>query len=70
MSFLNQLRQDTVDFATPTISCQSTADLNLVIAKLKATRIHRIFVADDATGYVPLKVVSLTDILRFIVKHG
>jgi len=68
MTFLNQLRQDNVEDQAPTISCHSTSSLKTVIEKLYATKIHRLFVADDQTNYSPTKVVSLTDILRFMIK--
>lgn len=67
MAFLNKLRQENVDVISPAISCHSKASLKLVIEKLKVTRIHRIFIADDETGYLPSRVVSLSDILRFIL---
>lgn len=52
---------------SPTIAVHPDATLEKVIGKLTATRIHRLFVADDAQGYKPIAVISITDILRYVL---
>jgi len=68
-SFLKAIRQESVDLdKVPTISCTTNDSLSLLVAKLYATKVHRMFIADDSHGYKPFSVVSLTDILRYITK--
>jgi len=69
LTFLNAIRQESIDIKSPTISCSSHDTLEIVIGKLASTKIHRIFVADDNSGYKPVAVVSITDILRYAVKN-
>jgi len=68
-SFLNAIRQESIDIRSPTISCSSHDTLEIVIGKLASTKIHRIFIADDNNGYRPTIVLSITDILRYAIKH-
>jgi len=68
-TFLNRIRQENVENEmSPTISCNSHDSLATAIGKLASTQIHKLFVADDANGYKPACVLSITDILRYIVK--
>jgi len=41
-----------------------------IIGKLSATKVHRLFVADDESGYKPVAVVSITDVLRYILSSA
>jgi len=68
MQFLNLIRQESLTETSPTIACSSKDTLGTVIAKLAVTKIHRIFVADDISGYRPSAVISITDIMRHIIK--
>jgi len=69
MSFLNKIRQETIDITAPTITCKSTDHLSMAIGKISSTKVHRLFIADDADGYKPATCLSITDILRYIVSH-
>ena len=51
----------------PTITCKSTDSLALAIGKLSSTKVHRLFIADDETGYKPIACLSITDVLKFVV---
>jgi len=68
MQYLKKIRQESVEIRTPTISCSSNDSLATLIGKLAATKVHKIFIADDSGGYKPDRVVSITDILRYLVK--
>jgi len=68
MSFLNQIRDENIDIPIPTITCNMKSPLALVIGKLAATRVHRLYVVANDHDYTPQRVVSLTDILKFIFK--
>jgi len=67
--FLKIIRQESIDIMSPTISCSTHDTLSTAISKLAATKIHKIFVADDSDNYTPSAVVSITDILRYLCKH-
>jgi len=64
MTFLNQIRQTQIDIISPVIAVNQNDSLGLVIGKLAATRVHRIFVVNQ--DYHPVRVISLSDILKFI----
>jgi hypothetical protein len=51
----------------PTITCSSKDSLHMAIGKLFSTKVHRLFIADDAEGYKPSSCLSITDVLRLIV---
>jgi len=68
MTYLNQIRQESIEIKSPTISVSGNDTLAVVIGKLASTRVHKLFVADDVTGYKPDQCISLTDILKLIVK--
>eukprot|EP01112_Ceratiomyxa_fruticulosa_P005530 TRINITY_DN1619_c0_g1_i1.p1 TRINITY_DN1619_c0_g1~~TRINITY_DN1619_c0_g1_i1.p1 ORF type:complete len:311 (-),score=37.64 TRINITY_DN1619_c0_g1_i1:275-1207(-) len=64
MQFLNQIRQLQIDIISPSISCGEHDTMGKVISKLAATRVHRLFIVD--AEFKPVKVVSISDILKFI----
>jgi len=64
MQFLNQIRNLNIDITVPVITIVPEDPFSLVISKLAATRVHRVFVVD--TKYHPTKVISITDVLRLI----
>jgi CBS domain-containing protein len=68
MEFLKIIRQESIEIKSPTISVSTHDTLAVAISKLASTKIHKLFVADDQDGYKPLAVVSLTDILRYLLK--
>ena len=63
------IRQHDVGNArNPTISVAADSTLQHVIAKLAATKIHRLFVVESQTwSHKPIGVVSLTDILHVLL---
>jgi len=69
LGFLNAIRQQSIDIKSPTISCSTHDSFDTLIGKLASTKIHRLFIADDNSGYRPIAVISITDILRYAVKN-
>jgi len=67
MQFLNKIRSTSVDITAPVISCHQHDQLSLLIGKMAATRVHRVFVVSDA--YKPVRVVSIVDILKYVVEQ-
>jgi len=67
MQFLNMIRQESLRATVPVLVCEETSTLGAVIAKLAATREHRIFVIDSSKSFKPIKVISLSDVLAAIV---
>lgn len=70
MSFLARIRDENIDITAPTFCVCLHDPLSLVIGKLAATRVHRIYVTKSAEDYKPVRVVSITDILRSVLKEG
>jgi len=66
MQFLNKIRQESIDIKSPTISVRENETLKMVVAKLAATKIHRVFVTTPE--YTPIRVVSVQDIIKYICK--
>eukprot|EP01111_Echinosteliopsis_oligospora_P012990 TRINITY_DN454_c0_g1_i1.p1 TRINITY_DN454_c0_g1~~TRINITY_DN454_c0_g1_i1.p1 ORF type:complete len:312 (-),score=63.61 TRINITY_DN454_c0_g1_i1:155-1090(-) len=62
MQFLNEIRSDNIDICTPVITCHTHDNLALLISKLVATKVHRVFIVED--DFKPLRVVSVVDILK------
>eukprot|EP00475_Leptophrys_vorax_P014616 TRINITY_DN2090_c0_g1_i2.p1 TRINITY_DN2090_c0_g1~~TRINITY_DN2090_c0_g1_i2.p1 ORF type:complete len:146 (-),score=45.28 TRINITY_DN2090_c0_g1_i2:28-465(-) len=67
MQFLNMIRQESLRATVPVLVCEETSTLGSVVAKLAATREHRIFVIDSNKSFKPIKVISLSDVLAAIV---
>eukprot|EP00008_Paramoeba_atlantica_P008976 CAMPEP_0201476146 /NCGR_PEP_ID=MMETSP0151_2-20130828/1426_1 /ASSEMBLY_ACC=CAM_ASM_000257 /TAXON_ID=200890 /ORGANISM="Paramoeba atlantica, Strain 621/1 / CCAP 1560/9" /LENGTH=204 /DNA_ID=CAMNT_0047856437 /DNA_START=459 /DNA_END=1073 /DNA_ORIENTATION=- len=65
LKFLQVIRSQDIDIQVPALNCSDKDSIGFVIQKLEVTRQHRIYVADQA--FHPIKVVSLTDILRWCV---
>jgi len=65
---LKKIRQESIDIKSPTISVSPKDSVETAIGKLSSTKIHKLFVADDHEGYKPEAVVSITDILRYLLK--
>jgi len=64
MQFLNQIRSLNIDITVPVITVTPEDTFSLVISKLAATRVHRVFMVDGK--FHPTKVISITDVMRFI----
>jgi len=69
MEVLKTIRQESIEIKSPTISVSSKDTVDVVIGKLASTKIHKLFVADDVDGYRPIAVVSITDVLRYLLSH-
>jgi len=67
IEFLNKIRRLDLSTRAPSFTCRSEDSLYHLIGKLSATKAHRVFIVDD--HYRPTRVVSLTDIIRAILKH-
>jgi CBS domain-containing protein len=66
--FVKHLRQFALDIKSPTITVFGSAKFELVIGKLAATKVHRLFVVDDETHFRPLRVISLADVLSAVLQ--
>jgi 5'-AMP-activated protein kinase regulatory gamma subunit len=64
VQFLNQIRNQNIDITVPVITVIPEDTFAHVIGKLAATRVHRVFVVDPK--FHPTKVISITDVLRFV----
>jgi len=65
---LKIIRQENIEIRSPTISVSPKDTLEIAIGKLASTKIHKLFIASDHDGYKPEVVVSITDILRCLLK--
>lgn len=63
---LANLHNDDIDERIPAIACFASDSLELVIRKLSANKIHRIYVVDSNNQLQ--RVVTLTDILFALIK--
>jgi CBS domain-containing protein len=66
MTFLNKIRAQSIDISTPVTTCSLHEPAALLIGKLVATRSHRVFVVTN--DYKPARVISIVDLLRYIVE--
>jgi CBS-domain-containing membrane protein len=64
---LQKIRAEAIDIKTPCIAVFLKDKLSRAVALLAATRVHRIFVVNDESHYAPVRVISLTDILRYLL---
>jgi CBS domain-containing protein len=68
LDFLAAIRRlDLSDTRFPAIAVPPESTIERVVGKLFATKIHRVFVATDSNGYKPEAVISLTDLLEFLL---
>jgi len=65
MTFLSQIRSQSIDISTPVTTCSLHEPGTILIGKLVATRSHRVFVV--TSDYRPFKVISIVDLLRYIL---
>jgi len=68
LKFLAEIRNEATDIRALSITCKINEPLEMVIRKLAATRVHRIYIVPESGAYIPLRVVSLTDILKHLQK--
>jgi len=64
---LQKIRSELIDIKTPCIAVFAGDTLGRAVALLAATRVHRVFVVDDEEHYRPIKVISITDILNYLI---
>jgi len=65
--YLKIIRQEQIDIRTPCISIYAHDKLSKAVGLLAATRVHRIYVIDNEVNFQPVKVVSITDIFKFLI---
>jgi len=65
---LQKIRTQLIDSKTPCIAVFERDKLSRAVALLAATRVHRVFVVDGEEHYHPVRIISITDILRYLVK--
>jgi len=68
--FLKMVRQDTLDERNPSISITKDDKLSRAIGLIAATGVHRIFVVDTVHTFQPVAVLSVTDVLKFLIKNN
>jgi len=66
---IKMIRNEEVDIRSLAISVFAHESLTRAIKLIAATRVHRIFVMDDEKSYKPITVISITDILNYLVSH-
>jgi len=67
--YLKYIRSRTVNILeVPAIAVFGKSRLVYAIGLIASTKIHRLFVCDTEEAYRPVGVLSITDILRYIVK--
>lgn len=67
--FVKSLRQKAIDIASPTITVFPDTPFDVVVGKLAATKVHRIFVVSDEAHFKPERVISLVDVLAIALNH-
>lgn len=65
--FIKDLRRSSIDISAPTITVFPHDTFQLVVGKLAATKVHRIFVTDDEAHFRPIRVISLVDVLHAVL---
>ena len=65
--FLNKIRFDTIETKSPSMAISRHHTIEFLIEKLTSTQVHRVFVADDHNGFVPERVISISDLLNYIL---
>jgi CBS domain-containing protein len=63
---LQQVRSEMTNIRTPCISVFSHDPLSRAIGLLAATRVHRVYVVDTEHEFRPVKVLAISDILRYL----
>jgi len=66
--FLGEVVDPRIDAVNPAISCSPKDTLGMAISKLMVTRVHRIFLVNQARK--PIAVLSLSDVLGAVMLHS
>lgn len=67
--FIKEIRQTQIETTKyPAVTVATTDTVAKCIAKLAATRLHRVFVTESYESFEPIGVISLTDVCKHIVK--
>lgn len=66
--FVKELRQRAVDIKSPTITVFGKTTFEMVVGKLAATKVHRLFVVDSETSFHPTRIISLADVLHVVME--
>jgi len=65
---LKLIKQQEIDIRSVTISVRECDSLDRVIKTLAATKVHRIFVVDEETSLKPVRVISITDVINYLLQ--
>jgi len=65
--YLQEIRANSIDIKTPAIAVFEKDKLSRAIALLAATNVHRVFVVNNEEAYHPTRVISITDILKYLL---
>jgi len=65
---LQKIRAELINSKTPCIAVFERDKLSRAVAQLAATKVHRVFVVDGEEHYKPVRIISVTDILKYLVK--
>eukprot|EP01126_Amoeba_proteus_P060518 TRINITY_DN800_c0_g3_i6.p1 TRINITY_DN800_c0_g3~~TRINITY_DN800_c0_g3_i6.p1 ORF type:complete len:280 (-),score=40.28 TRINITY_DN800_c0_g3_i6:291-1130(-) len=65
--YLKCVRSQQIDIRAPLITVFPTDKITRAVALLSSTRVHRVFIVNNDCDFVAMGVVSITDILKFIV---
>jgi len=65
---LKIIRSEEIDSRSLAISVFDHDSLKRAIHLIAATKVHRVFVIDNEMNFHPIRVLSITDILSYIVK--
>eukprot|EP01124_Arcella_intermedia_P026809 TRINITY_DN512_c0_g1_i1.p1 TRINITY_DN512_c0_g1~~TRINITY_DN512_c0_g1_i1.p1 ORF type:complete len:322 (-),score=73.36 TRINITY_DN512_c0_g1_i1:16-981(-) len=65
---LQKIRAEVLDSKTPCIAVFEKYKLSRAVALLAATRVHRVFVVDGEEHYRPIRVISITDVFKYLIK--
>mmetsp|Transcript_32761 Transcript_32761/g.52744 ORF Transcript_32761/g.52744 Transcript_32761/m.52744 type:complete len:190 (+) Transcript_32761:462-1031(+) len=68
--FLAEVRQQELVDLLPNVSVKPKDTIATVIEKLAVVKMHRVFVAETATALRPTGVVSISDVLKEVVKNA
>jgi len=64
---LQIIRQKQTDIKSPSISVFDHDRISRAIGLIAATRVHRVFVVDSEKDFRPVRVISITDILKYLM---
>eukprot|EP01126_Amoeba_proteus_P038262 TRINITY_DN3980_c0_g1_i2.p1 TRINITY_DN3980_c0_g1~~TRINITY_DN3980_c0_g1_i2.p1 ORF type:complete len:179 (-),score=31.82 TRINITY_DN3980_c0_g1_i2:137-673(-) len=65
--YLKYVRMQQIEIRAPLITVFPTDKITRAVALLSSTRVHRIFIVNNESDFVPIGVLSITDLLKFLV---